>query len=240
MTRKKWTEEEIAYLEKTVGRHSRKFIAKKLNRSQQSVDSKIRYLRLNAINNTESITIADLSKALIVHRSTIQHWIDNMDLKTHRVGKYVKVTPQNWWAWAEKNKKRINWNNVDPYSFGIEPDWVDELRGNTKRHYSHSKQWSKQEDARLIYLVRTYKYTYQDISLELDRSEAAVKRRLYDLGIKERPVPKDKKKYSKAEIKIVLQMKKQGRSVQEIAEAINGSAHYITDRIAVWEKELSV
>ena len=237
--RKQWTQEEIDYLVIKTETISIKSMANKLDRSYDSVTNKMNELGLNAQDGSEQINLSDICSALNVSHPVVRNWIDSYGLKAKKIGKYVKIKPEDWWTWAEKNQHRVDWDRVHPKTFGIEPEWVNKLRGKPHRYTFHAKEWTKQDDAMLEYLVKQQKYTYDQISKKLDRSHSALKTRLYDLAIYERPVPKKQRRYSKEEIKTVVKLRLAGRSFQSIAEEINGNALYITDRFQVWKKRYS-
>lgn len=237
---KRWTDKEVDYLAERVGAgvNTIPHIAKRLRRSEDAVRSKLQRLGVIVKHASDDMTVIDLSKALGVSRYTVDYWISDLGLKSFRRGPYRFINPAKFWKWAEKNKSRINWSKVHPLTFGIEPDWVQDLRGRPERHLTAKRRWTEKEIADLKFYVSKYEYTLTDLAVKLNRSESAIRRKVYDLGLSARPVYKDAEiKYSREAKVQAVKMSTEGRSIQEIAEAIEGSAHYITDRIKFWEEQ---
>lgn len=234
-----WSEKEIDYLARWVGLRTVKHMARYLKRSEGSIQNKINRLGLSSRDSSEFMTTTDFCEALNVSRSTVEYWYRNLEFPSKKVGKYRMIDPVEFWRWAEVNKRRVNWSKAPHRVFGVEPDWVNELRTMPLRQINHSKAWSDAELAELKWLVSRYSHTLSEMAVRLNRSEGAIRRKLYDLKIPHSPKYVDiKRKYSDAEIQLAVAMRAEGRSFQEIAEAINGSAHYLADRVSIWEEEL--
>ena len=238
---KNWTEKEIDYLARWVGLRTVKHMARYLKRSEGSIQNKINRLGLTSKDSSELLTTTDFCEALNVPRATVEYWHRNLDFPSKKIGKYRMIDPVEFWRWAEVNKRRVNWSKVPHRAFGVEPDWVNELRTMPLRQFNHSKPWTDGEIAELKWLVSRYSHTLSEMAVRLNRSEGAIRRKLYDLKIPHRPMYVNKKrKYSDEEIQLAVKMRAEGRSIQEISEAINGSAHYLADRVSIWEEELNI
>ena len=79
---------------------------------------------------------------------------------------------------------------IRKHLLGAEPEWVDEMRTSKSDQpiYPRKEKWSKDEIEKLRWMLNQYKFTYPEICQELGRSHGAVKRKIHDLGIKQRPV----------------------------------------------------
>jgi len=97
--------------------------------------------------------------------------------------------------------------------------------------------WTQEEDDKLMELLEAYKYTYNDISKILNRSEAAIIRRLTKLKIKCRPVRYDNKKWTDKEISTMLSMQKEGRTWEEIGKVIGKNGLSVRGKFKRMEKE---
>lgn len=236
-----WSEKEIDYLARWVGLRTVKHMARYLKRSESSIQNKLKRLGLTSRESSEFMTTTDFCEALNVSRSTFEYWHRNLDFPSKKIGKYRMIDPVEFWEWAGVNKRRVNWSKVPHRVFGVEPDWVNELRSMPLRQFNHSKPWSDGEIAELKWLVGRYSHTLSEMAVRLNRSEGAIRRKLYDLKIPHRPMyVNEKRKYSEEEIQLAVEMRAEGRSIQEISEAINGSAHYLADRVPIWEEELNI
>jgi len=123
--------------------------------------------------------------------------IDNgLPVKEKKVRRcrFKVVDIEDFWKWAEQNKSLLNFSKMQPYCFGAEPDWVKVKRENDKRQswqqVPHNTPWTEYDDQKLRRMLKTNRYTYTDLSRELRRTEGAVKRRIADLQIKEKPEEK--------------------------------------------------
>ena len=74
-------------------------------------------------------------------------------------------------------------------------------------------------------MLKSFKYGYREISLKLKRTEGAIKRRIGDLKVKERPLKADNlAQWSKKEIETVKKLYLKGYKTCIIAEYVNHSA----------------
>jgi hypothetical protein len=70
------------------------------------------------------------------------------------------------------------------------------------------------------------------LALEFNRTENAIKRRLYDLAVPYRPIPRDNHiKWSEEENKTMFDLNKKGYSTAVIAKILNKSQLTISDRL---------
>jgi hypothetical protein len=106
--------------------------------------------------------------------------------------KVIKI--DRFWKWAKENQARLDFSEFPKNLLGHEPDWVEDKRKHDQiRSYAISKsaksiKWTDYEDNLLLSLLKSYKYTTNEIAERLCRSEGAVIRRISDLGIKYRPL----------------------------------------------------
>lgn len=229
---KRWTEEEVAYLQDKWGSININTIAKNLNRTVLGVKLKAQRLGLgNPLTHIDGITIHQLSESLNTQYSIIKNWIKKYDFPAKRKRLTNKqfvwiVTYEDFWNWAEKHKQMIDFSRIERLSIGPEPEWVEEKRKAdqlTKLHVPkpHSTPWSKEEDEKLKWMLRQFKYTYPEIAEELQRTQGAVKRRILDLGLKERPIRLyNHIKYTPDEEKMLVEMLEKGYCFEEIASRL--------------------
>ena len=231
---KKWTYNEICFLKENWGNYSFPYLSKKLNRTVAAIKEKAYKIGLKRmIHSGDYITYNQLLN-LIYGSEKGGHRYDKKLIKAGFpietitiVSKKVKVVYMHkFWKWFEKNKHLIDLSKTDEYTFGYEPSWVAEKRSADKRakKYKTSK-WTASEDERLIFLLKSYKYGYRDLSKLLCRTEGAIKRRMISLKIKERPLKADNHiLWTKEEINKVKELYLKGYKSCIIAEYVNKSA----------------
>lgn len=226
---KRWTEDEINFLEEKWGVLSIKAIANNLGRTIDAVKTKTQKLGyVDAKLSLDGITICKLAQALNISYAIIsKHWIPEhafpAKTKVFAISNKVKyVTYSDFWKWAEKNKSHINFARVEEGILGEEPAWVKEKRKADTLNIERRLKlpWSQEETRKLINLVRLQKYTYPEMEKILLRSEAAIKRKLRDLKIPDRPIGMNKKKWTKEQISTAIDMLNKGYGLNTIGEKI--------------------
>lgn len=83
---------------------------------------------------------------------------------------------------------------------------------------------SKSEDEKLRRMLLKHQYGYRELARELRKTEGAVKRRICDLQIKERPVKSKTRMWTEPEVEILCGMVEKGYSWEQIAEKLDRSA----------------
>lgn len=196
-----WSEEEEEYLADKWGEIQIRAMALRLGRTNKAIVEKADKLGLGkALDNLDGITLSYLAKELGYHYETPFRWRDNHNLpskvKTMSIKNKVNYIPfDDFWEWAEQNKDLVSFAKLERYALGPEPDWVDKKRVEDKRkgHYDPSiikHRWTQDDLKKLERMIFEFKYTYEDLSNEFNRSKPAIRRKLYDLGIKARPIRK--------------------------------------------------
>lgn len=229
---KNWTKEEVDYLQEYWGVKSIKSIAKKLNRSVNAV--KIKAQKIGLVDprfSFDGITVNQLAIALKEDYRKVKNWIKVHDFPVKKrifaiENRVLIVTYQDFWKWAESHKQLLSFDRLEENLLGPEPAWVKEKRKAdiANKVKPHNEPWSKNDDAKLLNLVQAYKYTYPEIAKILQRTETAIKRRLYDLGIKARPVRLNNHiKWTDEETETILDMFNKGYSFRAIAEKVGKS-----------------
>ena len=231
-----WTKEEELYLAEKWGELSVEKIALNLKRSITAVLLKKNRLKLGKfLENGDYITFNQLSNII---RGDGNCWWDckriinaGFPLIKKRIHKknFKVVKLENFFKWFEKNKHLIDISRTTKGDFGLEPEWVEEKRKADKRYQEYNgRKWSETDDKKLINLLNEFKYGYRYISIQLKRTEGAIKRRMLDLKIKARPIKKDNHNlWSDEEKEIVKNMYNKGYKAVIIAEYVERSASAI-------------
>lgn len=224
MGAKNWNEEECNFLEDRWGTIPIPTIAKSLGRTEEAVKLKAYKLGLRRhIHACEEITMNQLVKALGGHyQYTVARWIRYgfpVKYKKSINKKYKVFKLEDFWKWAEQHKDILDFSKFEKGTLGKEPAWVD-----IKRHADIAASmyiktpWTKEEDNILISMLNSYKCGYQDISDRLKRTGGAIKRRMIDLGLKQRPISADNHiPWTNEEVKILLNLRNKGFSPELIA-----------------------
>lgn len=172
---RRWTAEEIAYLEKKCDRIPLKNIAKRLKRSTFSVRSKMQRLDLTIQSTEDFVSLMEFCEWVDVTPSKVRYWIRAKGFPARKRGKDMKFQIEDFWKWAEQNKKYIDWDRFPRYVFLPEPAWLDEQKSLKERY----RKWSQAEHARLVECLKK-RYSYKELEKELGRSKEAIRRRIYD------------------------------------------------------------
>lgn len=155
--------------------------------------------------------------------------------------KYSYVNLDEFWKWAKSNKSLVNFAHMEENILGEEPEWVKEKRKMDlidPGKVNHNKKWSDEDNARLTADLKTYRYTYKELSEKYNRTQAAVKRQIYNLGISERPIPLDNHiKWTTSENQQLRKLVGKGYSSASIAKVIKKSELSIKDRMYSIAKE---
>lgn len=230
---KRWNYSDIKFLKENWGEMPLSNIAKKLKRTINAIKCKSQRIGLKDQKlYMEEISLNQLEKIIYSKGSgQLQYKSkhNQIPFKYRKiVNEKIKVIEMDaFWNWLDKNRHAISLHNTDKYSFGYEPDWVEEKRQADKRAYKYEmrRSWSAAEDMGLREMLKTYEYGYREISVVLKRTEGAIKRRMLDLKIKERPLKADNHNpWSKWEIEIVRGLYLKGYKSCIIAEYVNRSA----------------
>jgi len=232
--RRKWTEEEIRFLEDRWGSISVRSIAKHLGRSINSVKLKAARIGLSDPRIMfDGITIHQLSLALNKSYNSLKTWINRYGMPARRKvfsnkSRVWVISYDDFWVWAERHKELINLAKMEPGTLGPEPEWAkikrkaDQLRSQKTWQ---SVGWKPEEDQLLKQMVRLPGMTYPKLAERFNRTETAIKRRLYDLGIKFRPERLNNLiKYTQEETERLIQMARAGYGYETIAKELGKSA----------------
>lgn len=245
--RPNWTTEEIEYLESSWGHVSIPRIASHVGRSENAVKIKAHKIGLTRhLHSGEYITLNQLMKALgrgNVHTYTLISWVESRGLpikKKKSVNRsYRVIYLDDFWKWAKEYRTFIDFTKVERNILGKEPEWVKEQRKADELFAEYKpRKWTAQEDSLLSSMLETFKYSYRDISIRLKRTEGAIKRRMLDLNIKQRPLKADNyTPWTEEETAILIDMLGGGYKAEVIAEYIDRSALAIKGKVERMKKE---
>lgn len=235
-----WQKENVDYLLDNWGIVSVSRLSQILNRTETAVTIKAHKLGLGAfLDNGEYITVNQFFKAIGRNGAltyTLMQWTKKgFPVKRKKVRNYsFKVVYLNdFWEWAKKYRTIIDFSKFEKNVLGLEPSWVKEQR---KADIEFSKYkvnpWTKEEDNLLKSLLKKYKYTYKEISMQVLRTEGAIKRRINDLCLDTWPIREPPHGiWIDKQITIVVDMYNKGYKNDVIKEYIDKSAMAIGGKI---------
>lgn len=229
---KKWTKEEKEYLEEAWGSVSISYICKKLGRSKGAIENMRTRLGLGRfLENGEYITYSLLLQTVFgiedagcAYREMKRAADFPIRMKRRGKGNYKVVYLDDFWEWAEDHKRHFDFSKMAENSLGAEPDWVKRKRKIDYECQLNTSPWTRTEDVKLKRMIDRYQYSYAEIATELHRSEGAVKRRLFDLGIKGRPLKAVNRPWQEGEVQILVFMYEEGYSFERIGKELGRSA----------------
>lgn len=227
-----WTAEELEYLENKWGSASLKAISNHLNRSINAVKCKAHRIGLRNCRETgDLITVFRFAKIIHEDYAIIIRWIKKFDFPARQKIFIEKkrewvLTISDFWPWAKDHKHLINFYQIEPLILGREPGWVAEQRKID--HYNlqkaRKKFWSREDVDLLRSLVKLQKYSYPEIASILKRTESAIKRKLIELGIKDRPVYLDNhRQWTSEDVALMLELLQKGYGLNTIATKLGRS-----------------
>jgi hypothetical protein len=227
---KNWTREEKQYLEDNWGTYSVKTLAKNLERSENSIVLMKNRLGLGRfLDNGEYVTYSQLLQAVYgISGACNAYRLPKIGfpIRKKRVGNnsFKVVYLNDFWKWAEENKRLLDFSKMEENILGKEPEWVKRKRSIDYECRVNTSPWTITEDMKLKRMIGQYKHTYTDIACSLNRTEGAVKRRLTDLGIKGRPIKAEIRSWKDAEVQILIFMFEEGYSFEKIGSELGRTA----------------
>ena len=236
-----WSAEEIAYLEEKWGVTSIPAIAKKLNRSINSIKCKAQKLGLGRFyHQGEYITLHQLIIA-IGQKQNYSYLNERLardgfpiKYKTMINDKVKVVYIEDFWRWTKANQTKIDISKFEENSLGPEESWVKAKRklDKVKNREYKTTPWTIQEDRRLEQELNKYKYSYIELSKMFNRTEGAIQRRICDLGLKARPIKANNHiKWTDEEYKQLGEMIKARYNYESMSEVLGKSAKAIRGRV---------
>jgi hypothetical protein len=245
MGNRPWLKSDEDLLEEKWGNVSIPAIAKLLNRTVIACKLKALKMGLNRhIHSGEYVTCNQLFTAMGLGSSSYTRGVweheKNMPIEYKKSikMKYKIIYLKKFWKWAEENKTLIDFVKFEENMLGEEPQWVKEKRkADFMANKFKKSPWTKTEDSMLQDMLNSYSYTYRELSLRLLRTEGAIKRRMVDLKLKQRPLKaSNHNPWTDEEVKTLEEMYYQGYKSEVMAEKINRSALAINGKIEAMEK----
>lgn len=235
-----WSKEKEDYLAENWGCISIPSISRNLNKSKYAIQLKAQRLKLGPfLKSGEYLTVNQLFKAIGRTGGTayvLQKWLKlGFPLKKRKVNtcSFNVIYLDDFWEWAEEYRMHIDFSKFPEYALGAEPDWAEDQRMADEAFVKYkTTPWTPGEDAMLESLLKSYRYTYKELSFRLLRTEGAIKRRIYDLKLKHWPIRQPQRsKWTKEQEKTVIKMYNKGYRSAVISEHMEKSEQAINGKI---------
>ncbi len=241
MSGRKWTEEEIRFLERNWVRMRPEEIAAQLGRSVYGVRAKGRLWGLGrrCDGMGEMLTLGMIKTAFGKRTASwiIVRYMESTGLKAvrFRQGKVVRfsVRTDDFWKWVKHRQGMFPVSRMEPLALGPEPKWVDEARKRQRDCPSQrlGSDWTDADDMLLQSMVRQ-KTPIREMCRRLKRSEISVRNRasLLFLSIsygKERR----RRPWTEEEHTTIAEMLIAGATVYEISQAMDRTEHMVRNKM---------
>lgn len=170
-----WTSEEVYMLEELSAKYPLSTVARKLNRSVNSVFLKRQRLGIGGFrDNSDMVTRNTLAQILGVENKTIMIW-QKKGLKSIRKKPYVMFRHCDILQYMEDHQDSWNAARVTDDSLFMKFDWYKEKK---QKDSVKKYNWTEKEEARLN-LFRQQGFSIGEIAKRMDRSESSIKYKLY-------------------------------------------------------------
>lgn len=177
---KRWTQEEMDFLEDKWGVISVKAIAKQLNKSINAVIVKSERMRLGGAYESY-LTTNKLGEMFGIHRQTVlRNWITNGGLKAtstpFRSQRIYRVKLEDLVEWLKANQDKWSSNSLELHALGEEFDWLVEKRKLDSKQDNKAREWTIGEYNLLIELSDAG-VPLKEIADKLNRTYYSVRRK---------------------------------------------------------------
>ncbi len=178
----KYAPEDLQMIKEQLGSQSLSAIARRLNRTITALEVKITRMGLSHTkSHTGMITAGELARILKIDRNTVMQWILNHELDsyqriTRNKKRFTFINIDDFWAWADKNRHKIDFSRLELDSLPPEPHWVA-IERTLKKQTTNYKAWTKQEERQLLECYCCGK-SLTEISKILGRTQESIRKKL--------------------------------------------------------------
>ena len=182
-----WTKKEDEMLKEqwyNEDKKTNKEIAKSLNRTLSSVETRAYRLKLGARTEYRSthFSTQDVVDIFGVSHKTVQRWRSRgLKHKKNKLSKREYIyTEQNLFNFLENNQNSFDGKNINIDIFENPPKWLKEKIAtdkNKKKAKMHRKEWTIIDDNELISLLKTKK-TNAEIAEKMGRTISSIEARI--------------------------------------------------------------
>lgn len=236
-----WTHEEKTYLEDSWGSVSMQTLISKLRRSENAILIMVQRLGLGPfLENGDYVSYSQLLIAIFgidnPHNAyRINKSWTGFPVKYRRVNnnRFKVVYLDDFWEWAENNKRKIDFSKMEENILGAEPKWAKRKRKIDFECRMKISSWTKAEDLKLERMLLQHRYNYTDLSAEFNRTEDAIRRRIWDLALDVKPVRAKYKMWTSEEEETLKFMHDEGWSIEKIGQRLGRTGQSIRGKIGL-------
>lgn len=235
MGNRRWTKEEMEYLEKYWGSYTVSFIAKKLNRTEYAVLRKSKAMKLGGCYTaTDHLSMNNVSKIMgVSYKAVRDTWVKKglyFRKKALRNLLVSYIKQDCLLKWLKENTDVWDSRNVVDTHFFSGCDWFEEkCKEDSKKPVKRNRPWTALDDNTLISLIRKG-HTYPEIAEAIQRSESSVGTRVMRLKKQGKLPPIHYIKWSPEEDAILIDMDAKGKTDEEIAWELGREEEHVCGR----------
>lgn len=248
--RRLWTPQEEDYLRENWGLKSIPTIAKALNRSEKAIQNKRDKMKLGgsvaasgfiSLNSLLGVLYGDPDHGNRMFSHKKRAWKENGLRIVHKKVNRASVncvSIDHFWEWAEKHQNLVNLAHMQEGALGAEPSWAKEKRRLDIENGGHVRRdWTKGEESQLRGMLKSYRYTCAEIAAAVGRSESAVRRHIYEMGLKESPVYLQCRRWTEDELLALARLREQGYGASTIAKRIDRPVSSVYRRLNLLQEQ---
>lgn len=183
MAGRRWTEEELAYLEEKADSKSTYAIAKELNRSYHSVNLKASRMGIPLFNNsTEMLSTFAIANMMDVDAKAVNRW-HRYGLKYKRINGRQMHKQDNLVKFLKDHQDLWDATRGEPYIVSMYPWFKEKYKkdlAKKKEFPERNKNWSTTDMQTLVYL-REHGWSYRQLAERYGKTASACKQKYCDL-----------------------------------------------------------
>ena len=185
---KRWSNEEIKYLEDNWYHVTTKHIAKKLNRTEVAVSTKAYKIGLSA--KMLYYSVYEVSLMLGINKTKIIRNIKSGKLKAYRDRtrhKRFSIKEEDLKEWMINNQDLWDSRKLTINLFSIKDEWFKaKVENDKKKSIKKGEFYTEEEDKAIVYMYR-HNYSADEIGKHLGRNGKSIRNRLekirYGIGM---------------------------------------------------------
>lgn len=134
-----WNEEKDSYIIEELGNLPIKKICKLTGKTISAINNRAYALKVySPLNATSYFLVSDITKSLNISKFLVYYHLKTGKLKASKVKitenrSFYLLSSRNIWSWLKNNKHLIDIASLPYNEFGMEPEWVKEMRKNHKK-----------------------------------------------------------------------------------------------------------
>ena len=228
-----WTPEEEEELRKIYGLHTHQEIAKRLNKSVNSIKSKARFLKLDDVSSKNNFTVQEIMKLLKVTERMIRiKWVKE-GLKLVKYSGYQTVKAEDLTEFLKNNPSLWDARKLS-YNFFGEQEWFLAKKAADEKQIPKNYYWTDEEDELIVKLFNDGMLP-EEMADFVNKRVGGIRQRLKDKGLYYHP------QFTDDEIAFIKANHKTMTSV-EIANMLAGRSEVVVrkkmrDLDVYWENE---